>query len=354
MPADSTPPAPKRPRAPSRRPAAAREMPSPLPVPLVCPETGAPLKWAADGTSVFTDAGRHYPVVEGIPVLLRGDTQATHRSIRRSLRMAESARPGPQSERQGDGAAGGGIDDTVRKSVGAVAGMLYLNNMEHMARYPVPEIPLPPGDGKVLLDIGANWGRWSHAASRKGYTVVAIDPNLESMLAGLKVDAHFGVKIHRIVGDARYLPFPDLTFDTVFSNGVLQHFAKDDVRRTLDEVGRVLKDDGLSKIQMANILGLNNTITRARRLFRAPIEFEARYWMPSELVETFRNHIGPTSLEPDCFFSLNAQAADLDLMEPHARAVVQASELLKKVAAHARPLGLFADSVYLTSNVTWT
>ena len=329
----------------SRRKPATATVANPFPVPLVCPETGEPLAFSADGDAVFTPSGKRYPVVEGIPVLLRTDMPATHRSIRRSMRLANAPRK--------LGATTESTEPLVRKSMSAVGGMLYMQAEQTLSRYPVPEIPIPPGEGRVLLDVGANWGRWSIAAAKKGYTVVAIDPNLESMLTGLKVDAEFGVKIHRVVGDARFLPFPELAFDTVFSNGVLQHFSHADVRRALDEVGRVLKDDGFSKIQMANLLGLNNTITRARRLFREPIEFEARYWAPSELIETFRNHIGPTTLEADCFFSLNAQASDIDLLPPHAKAVVHASELLKKVADRAKSLQLFADSVYLTSHVTW-
>jgi ubiquinone/menaquinone biosynthesis C-methylase UbiE len=60
-----------------------------------------------------------------------------------------------------------------------------------------------------------------------------------------------GLDILYVVGDARYLPFRDTIFDQVFSYSVLQHLAKSDVERVLDDVARVLKTGESSLIQMA-------------------------------------------------------------------------------------------------------
>jgi SAM-dependent methyltransferase len=59
-----------------------------------------------------------------------------------------------------------------------------------------------------------------------------------------------------LVGDARFLPFADSAFDTVFCYSVLQHFSKENARMSLDEVARVLKKNGVTLIQMPNKYGI--------------------------------------------------------------------------------------------------
>jgi ubiquinone/menaquinone biosynthesis C-methylase UbiE len=55
-----------------------------------------------------------------------------------------------------------------------------------------------------------------------------------------------------VVGDARFLPFADNSFNTVFSYSVFQHFSKENTKISLDEAARVLKKNGKSLIQMPN------------------------------------------------------------------------------------------------------
>src|SRR2546421_318531 len=73
--------------------------------------------------------------------------------------------------------------------------------------YPIPELRLPAGDGRRLIDVGCSWGRWSIAAARKGYRVVGIDPSLGAIIAARRVSESLGLPIRYVVGDARYLPF---------------------------------------------------------------------------------------------------------------------------------------------------
>ena len=54
----------------------------------------------------------------------------------------------------------------------------------------------------------------------------------------------------------------------------------------------------------------------------------------------------------DGFFSLNAQAADLDLMPRRLRAVIRASDAARAAAARVPPLRLAADSLYVRSTVS--
>ena len=106
------------------------------------------------------------------------------------------------------------IDPYVQKAIAATNGIMYLSLIGQLNDYPIPKIPLPKGDGKVFLDLGCNWGRWSHAASKLGYTVFGMDPNPEAVFAAYRVAKQLGHHSNSpkfIVGDARFIPFRDDT-----------------------------------------------------------------------------------------------------------------------------------------------
>jgi SAM-dependent methyltransferase len=128
---------------------------------------------------------------------------------------------------------------------------------------------------------------------------------------------------------------------------VLQHLSKDDARAALREAGRVLRPGGTALVQLPNVFGLRNLARQARRRFRDEGGFSVRYWRPRELLEAFAAAVGPAALEIDGFFSLNAQAADLPLLPPRSRAVVRASELLRRAGRAVPRLTLVADSLYV-------
>lgn len=79
----------------------------------------------------------------------------------------------------------------------------------------------PPGDGKLLVDIGGNWGRWVVAAARAGYTVIGIDIHLEGLRAATRVCAQLGVDALLVGADARRLPLQPRSVVTVFRYSVL-------------------------------------------------------------------------------------------------------------------------------------
>jgi SAM-dependent methyltransferase len=169
--------------------------------------------------------------------------------------------------------------------------------------------------------------------------------------AARRVAGELGSASEFVVADARRLPFPDESFDVVFSYSVLQHLRKEDVLAALREVRRVLKPGGRALIEMANLLGLRNLALQARRRrFREPTEASGvRYWTPRELVEGFSAAIGPTRLSADAFLSLNAQRSDLPLMPRRYRALISASLMLTRASAVVPGLRYLADSVWLES-----
>jgi SAM-dependent methyltransferase/uncharacterized protein YbaR (Trm112 family) len=331
---------------------------------LVCPRHAKPL--SEIGSSLSCEAGHQYPVVDDVPVLL-DDGPQTMWVAERSLKQAEQrdvdAAEDPyyldtigisENERaelksllcsKSDGC----IDPVVSFLIGATNGIAYKHLIGKLHEYPIPELRLPPANGQVLLDVGCNWGRWSIAAARLGYTAIGIDPSLGAVLAAKRVAAQLGLNAKFVVGDARFLPFQTGSVDVVFSYSVLQHFSKGDATTAIKEVGRVLQANGKSVIQIPTVFGVRCLYHQARRRFREARDFEVRYWSIPALRQLFTEYVGRTTFSVDCFFGIGLQAADLRLMPASLRTVIRASELLRKTSRELPQLCYVADSVYVES-----
>lgn len=302
-----------------------------MPLELVCPRDRSALR---DGVC---EQGHEYPIVDGIPVLLVDEEAPTHAACGKVEQL-----PPPVRE---------GIDPFVQEVIGATCGRLYEHLIADLPEYPIPELRLPPGEGRSFLELGSNWGRWCVAATRRGYAATGLDPSLKGVQAARRVADQLGVDAQYVVGDARHLPFADESVDVVFSYSVFQHFSKRDSLAAFDEIARVLKPGGESLIQMANLYGAKSLWNQAReRRFREPRTlFDVRYWGPRELQHELASRVGPTELSVDGFFTLNPQPTDLALLPARYRAVVRTSETLRRVSETVKPLTLVADSVYARS-----
>jgi len=310
---------------------------------VVCPRDK--LRLDSREGALFCANGHEYPVLGGVPILLVSDAAPTHVEATRSLEA------GRLRELPGYGVTPTGmtVDPWVNEEIGATNGMLYLPVQGKLKEYPIPAVRLPPGKGQLLLEIGCSWGRWCVAAARAGYRPFGIDPSLNGVLAARRVTEQLGIDACFAVADGRYLPFPAGTFDQVFSYSVLQHLSKTDVCEILTDVSRVLRPGGRSLIQMANVFGIRCLYHQARRGFRATRGFEVRYWTPGELKETFARLIGPSELSIDGFFSLDPQVSDLRFFPASYKAIVYASEMLRRTGAVVPALKLVADSLYVSS-----
>jgi SAM-dependent methyltransferase/uncharacterized protein YbaR (Trm112 family) len=312
---------------------------------LVCPRDRRELAWSPD--ELVCPQGHRYPVVDGVPVMLLDDIEVTHDYINRTLKqVAGDLPPRPAREVLPDGSQ---IDDFVQGEVPYTSGNLYFPVQHKLTRYPIPFLRLPQGHGERLLDVGCNWGRWSIAAAARGYRPVGLDPSLDAILAARRVARQMGAMAEFVVGDARVLPFADDSFDVAFSYGVFQHFSKENVRTSLDEIVRTLKPGGISLIQMPNKYGVRQYQQRRRRGFTEGEGFEVRHWTPSELIQTFDRTFGQATMTADGYFGLGIQPSDADLLPLRYRLVIRASEVLRRLSTVVKPLINIADSVYLQS-----
>jgi len=309
---------------------------------LACPRDRQALR--QDGDRLLCPDGHIYAIVEGIPILLVPDVEQTHIEGTRSLLVAESGAALPQFN-----VGPGEIDPFVRNAIGATNGGLYQHLVGTLTEYPIPHLRLPAGEGRLFLEIGCNWGRWCISAARAGYRAVGIDPSLKSIRAAIRVCRQLGIAAEFVVGDGRYLPFRDEIFDQIFSYSTLQHLSREHVAQALSEARRVMRPGASALIQMPNVFGIRCLYHQIRRGFRDGRDFEVRYWKPGELLSVFSERIGPSELSVDGYFSLNPQVSDLHLFPARYRALVRASEGLRRVGRSVPILRRVADSLYVSS-----
>lgn len=86
-----------------------------------------------------------------------------------------------------------------------------------------------------ILEIGAGSGFQSDKLSKKGFTVEAID--LDESISKHKQEFY-----HVVRYDGFHIPFPDNSFDIIFSSNVQEHIPH--IRPFQSEIKRVLKSNG--------------------------------------------------------------------------------------------------------------
>jgi SAM-dependent methyltransferase len=328
---------------------------------LVCPLDHQPLTFRDD--ALHCGAHHRYPVVDGVPVMLVDAVDQTIDLAGASLRRARSEgvdQRAPElyleslgiSEEEKLGVLalarqGSAIDPVVAYLVAATNGLMYRHLIGSLDRYPLPELPLPEGKGRSLLDVGCSWGRWTLAADRLGYQAVGIDPSLGAVMAARRVATKLGAGTRYLVADARHLPFAKGSIDCVYSYSVLQHFSKANAAGAVAEIGRVLVDGGIAKVQMPTTLGVRCLYHQVKRGFREGRGFEVRYWSIPELRSLFTRLVGRSRIDVDCYFGIGLQRADEPLMTPGLKRILSASEMLKRASRRFRPLTWVADSVFV-------
>ena len=100
-----------------------------------------------------------------------------------------------------------------------------------------------PVEGTRVLEVGAGSGRDSVTLAERGATVVLLDYSMASLEVARDVAHRSGVRPLLVRADALRMPFREGTFDTVFHQGLLEHFR--DPMPLLRENVRALKRDGV-------------------------------------------------------------------------------------------------------------
>ena len=333
---------------------------------LVCPVDRRPLR--AGTNELLCADGHRYPVVDDVPVMLRADVAQTINLADASLRRAAEQELDPRAPELYLESLGisetekaemlelaktkGPIDPVVAYLIAATNGLMYRHLIGRLNRYPIPDLPLPGGHGRRLLDVGCSWGRWSLAAGAAGYDTVGIDPSLGAVMAARRVARQLGSPNRYLVGDARHLPFAAGTFDVVFSYSVIQHFSESDAEQAVAEIGRLLRPGGTAKVQMPTRFGVRCLYHQGRRGFRAARAFEVRYRTLPQLRRLFAPRVGPAQFAADCYFGIGLQPSDAPLMTPVLKTITAASETLKRASRRLPVLTRVADSVFVEAAKT--
>lgn len=125
--------------------------------------------------------------------------------------------------------------------------------------------------GKKLLEIGCGMGYDSLEFIRRGVRVTAVDLTPKAVELAKRHFQVVGADADEVrIGDALDLPFPNESFDAVWSNGVLH--ATGDTRTAISEVRRVLKPGGRAII--SHFYRKPSWMYLVHRLGRENIEFK--------------------------------------------------------------------------------
>jgi SAM-dependent methyltransferase len=121
-----------------------------------------------------------------------------------------------------------------------------------LTEYPIPSITLTPLEaGHTLLDIGCNWGRWTLLPQEKAFLWSGSIHPWGAVMAARRIAEELNLDIKYLVADGRF-HFANVSSRWLIRTASLQHLSKDDARKTISEISRVLEPRGVAKIQMAN------------------------------------------------------------------------------------------------------
>lgn len=156
-------------------------MDPPLSSVLACPRHQSSI--TVIGDMLQCDSGCSFPIVDGVPVMLLQEKEQTIGIARASLTAAKEKTGAPlyldsvglsENEKraiQRDYVPDGRVDAVISYLVGATSGFGYVDLIGELNAHPIPSIPVDDGHGRLLLDVGCSWGRWTVSADRKGWSV---------------------------------------------------------------------------------------------------------------------------------------------------------------------------------------
>jgi len=107
-----------------------------------------------------------------------------------------------------------------------------------------------------ILDLGCGAGRNSIYLARWEFDVVGVDVSRSALRKAKSRSEAEGVEnVAMVRASMTHLPFIDHSYDVVISVSVIHHAVKEAIGKTIGEIHRVLKDNGLF---LANLLSIKD------------------------------------------------------------------------------------------------
>ena len=103
---------------------------------------------------------------------------------------------------------------------------------------------------KRILDLGCGGGRHLVYLSRRGFDMYGLDSAPTGLAYTLGVLAKEGLTANLALHDMSILPYDDDYFDAVISIQVIHHSKLEGIKKTIEEIRRVLKHKGLVWVTM--------------------------------------------------------------------------------------------------------
>ncbi len=119
----------------------------------------------------------------------------------------------------------------------------------------IKNIALHRGTKLSTLDIGCSSGRYCFALSKLGFNTIGIDISKKAIDFANKKKKQFKLQnLNFKVGEATNLKFKKNSFDLIICIEVLHHLSNKELKKTFQEIHKVLKPNGILIIDLKNKL----------------------------------------------------------------------------------------------------
>jgi 2-polyprenyl-3-methyl-5-hydroxy-6-metoxy-1,4-benzoquinol methylase len=133
---------------------------------------------------------------------------------------------------------------------------------EHRAGFVIGLVE--PRPGRMILDIGCDWGFACMTIAGTGARAWGVDIDRSSIEFGRRLAAANGISVDLQYANARALPFPDASFDAIVAIETIEHVPVAERAQVFREISRVLKPGGVAAISTPNPNGIAEL---AKRIF---------------------------------------------------------------------------------------
>lgn len=244
----------------------------------------------------------------------------------------------------------GAVPEYAQRKIARTNGRLWRSRVGRLTDLPIPTIPIEPGAGGLLLDIGCGWGRWTAAAARRGYVPIGVDIQVDAARATLQTLRSLGLRGYAVVGDLQCLPFADNTFAAAWSFSVLQHAHRQRVAACLEGIARSLMPGGIAVLEFPTRYGLRNLVARA---FRRVDENEldswcVRYYTLRELRGLMQARFERYDYRAHAYFGTGILPDDLPHVPMRFAPLILGSMGLTALSRRLPVVKRLADSVYVS------